>query len=93
VWFNRDENETWFGDGTSIIEKNFVQEHKDRTRERASEMANIQGRIITGIRPYIKGDGLGFFQRLSNNLIVSTGGAKNGTILAASHAIRLLEEL
>ena len=93
VFFNRGENETWFGDGTSIIEKNFTDEHRTRTRQRAKDMANIEGGIITGTRPYTKGNNLGVFEKLGNRLYVSTGGAKNGTILGATHGLQLLKGL
>jgi hypothetical protein len=56
-------------------------------------MAGIEGKIITGMRPYVKGDNLGLFARLGSKLFVSTGGAKNGTLLGADHALKLLKEL
>lgn len=76
-----------------ILEKNFTDEHRTRTRQRAKDMACIEGGIITGIRPYTKGNNLGVFEKLGNRLYVSTGGAKNGTILGATHGLQLLKEL
>lgn len=91
VWFNMGKDRTWFGDGTSIIEKNFSLEHQERTKERALTLAGIEGRMRTGARPYLKGGKLGLFEKLGSRLFVSSGGAKNGTILAAEHAVRLLK--
>ena len=93
VSFMRAPAEAWAGDGTSIIEKNFNQEHKDRTRQRVKDMAGFEGKLITGTRPYVKGDNLGLFAKLGDKLFVSTGGAKNGTILGADHALKLLKAL
>lgn len=93
VWFNRGKNETWFGDGTAIIKKNFNQEHKARTTERAESMAGITGDTVSGQRPYVAGKSGGLFEKLGNRLYVSTGGAKNGTILAAHNALQLLKAL
>lgn len=90
VWFSRERDETWFGDGTAILEKNFKPEHVDKTAERARDLASISGKTYTGYRPYIKGANNGLFEKLGNNLYVMTGGAKNGTILAAHQTLQLL---
>ena len=92
VWFNRGPNEIWFGDGTSIKKKNFTEEHIQRTAERAKTYAGLEGRSVAGIRPYVK-DKLGLYAKLSPKLYVLSGGAKNGTILAANHCVRLLNDL
>jgi hypothetical protein len=91
VWFNMGKDRSWFGDGTAIIEKNFSSEHQERTRERASTLAGIDGKMRTGSRPYLKGGKLGLFEKLGDRLFVSSGGAKNGTILAAEHSVRLMK--
>lgn len=92
VWFNRGAT-PWFGDGTAIIEKNFTQDHVDKTIKRAKDLANFSGKVITGKRPYMKGYNNGFFQKLGDKLYVSTGGAKNGTIIAAYNTIQLQNSL
>jgi hypothetical protein len=94
VWFNRDENEAWFGDGTAIVAKNFDRSHIDRTKNRSIEMARFYDiRSVSGQRPYVKTSSPGFFKKLGNNLFVSTGGAKNGTILAALQTLELLKSV
>lgn len=90
VWFNIAKDQVWFGDGTAILLKNFDQSHVDRTRDRAKELAGIEAEsMVSGIRPYVVGNSGGFFQKISDKLFVSTGGAKNGTILAANQALLL----
>lgn len=94
VWFNIAEDKVWFGDGTSILIKNFSAEHVARTKARAVDWAKLTPeKVVSGIRPYVVGNAGGFFQKISDKLFVTTGGAKNGTILAASQALALQTHL
>lgn len=93
VFFSRERNETWFGDGTAIIAKNYTEDHTVKSVQRAKDLANIVGDPLVGYRPYIKGKNNGLFEKLGNNLFVMTGGAKNGTILAASQTLQLLRSI
>lgn len=93
VWFNVDKDTQWFGDGTAILKKNFSKDHTDRTTERAKSLANIEGTLISGARPYMKGFNAGFFEKLGDNLYVTGSGAKNGTIVGANNALRLMAAL
>jgi hypothetical protein len=91
VWFNRGPNTKWFGDGTALIQKSFTEDAIQRTVSRAEELASItNGKVVSGMRPYTKGEKNGVFRILAKGLAVSTGGAKNGTILAANHALSVL---
>lgn len=90
VWFSRSDNETWFGDSTSILQKNYSEEHTDRTAQRALDIAKIYGKSVVGYRPYVKGTNDGVCEKLADKLYLSTGGAKNGTILSASNSLKLL---
>lgn len=92
VWFNRGKNMRWFGDGTALIKKSFTEEAVAKTLTRGMEMAGFpeDAEVVSGMRPYAKGEKNGVFRILAKGLAVSTGGAKNGTILAANHAIQAL---
>jgi hypothetical protein len=93
VFFSRERNETWFGDGTAIMAKNYTDEHTVKSVGRAKDLAKTTGTPLVGYRPYIKGLNNGLFEKLGNRLFVMTGGAKNGTILAASQTLQLLSSL
>jgi len=96
VSFNWKPDEVWFGDGTAILEKNWnTSERLDQSLERASKQGLTQDLdyALVGMRPYIKGHKNGYFKKLSDNLWVSSGGAKNGTILAAYQAKLFLQQL
>lgn len=92
VWFNRGANTKWFGDGTALIQKSFTADAVQRTMSRATDLAKFSGdcNIVSGMRPYTKGEKNGVFRVLARGLAVSTGGAKNGTILAANHALAVI---
>lgn len=93
VKFNITPAVTWFGDGTSILRKNFDDTRIEATVNRASKYGlKLPSRIIVGQRPYIEGE-KGYFRHILHNTWVSTGGAKNGTILAAYQAQQFLEAI
>jgi len=85
---------TWFGDGTSILRENFGDEHITRARERLPSLGLSPGAITdvrVGIRPAVKGQ-VGWFRRVGANCWVSTGGAKNGVVLAAAQALQFVKD-
>jgi hypothetical protein len=49
-------------------------------------------KVCIGARPYVVGHKAGYFEQVKPRLWVSTGGAKNGTVLAAWQAHRFLKE-
>lgn len=95
VMFNITPTFTWFGDGTSILKKNFgihrIEQSTDRAMKYGLSSKDLD-RIVVGQRPYVKGE-KGYFKQVDNNTWVSTGGAKNGTILAAYQAQQFLEAI
>lgn len=98
IAFNINEGEVWFGDGTSILQKNFVYSERFATAKmRAETFFGLKfkkgTRVDVGYRPYVKGYKAGYFSRVSENTWVSTGGAKNGTLLAAIQALKFLEAI
>jgi glycine/D-amino acid oxidase-like deaminating enzyme len=94
VWFNFGKNDAWFGDGTSILRKNFDQSLIDRTESRAMEFAKLESvKTTTGMRPYVDKHSGGYYSKLGDRLFVSTGGAKNGTALAAANCLQLIKDI
>lgn len=100
VAFNKDNKTVWMGDGTALIAKTWMLEGSDRveaTRARAASYfhLNVQTKVKVnqGARPYVEGHKAGYFARISPNTWVSTGGAKNGTVLAAWQAHQFVQEL
>lgn len=100
VAFNIDKRTVWMGDGTALIEPTWVKEGKTRvatTIDRAKSFFDLpvspSTRPIVGVRPYVEGHKAGFFQSVSKNVWVSTGGAKNGTALAAHQALQFVRSL
>jgi choline dehydrogenase-like flavoprotein len=101
VGFQLNKKEVWFGDGTALVAKTWDSEERPRvlkTRERAADMMGIssgalKGTVSIGARPYVEGHKSGYLEQLSPKLWVSTGGAKNGTVLAALQALRFVEAL
>lgn len=101
VAFNIDAKTVWMGDGTALIGKTWDSDGDTRvarTIGRANELFNLEAsasntRVIIGVRPYVEGHKAGYYARLHTNTWVSTGGAKNGTVLAAWHAFSFLKEL
>lgn len=95
VAFNIEPGVAWFGDGTAIKPENFAQVHIDRALKHAEEVGLYPSGLIesrVGIRPYVKGHA-GWFRQAGARCWVSTGGAKNGVVLAAVQALQFLEAL
>lgn len=103
VAFNMDKKTVWMGDGTALVASTWVKEQEERLRQTAARAAELFGlptevgskpvRAIVGVRPYVDGHKAGFFERVTANTWVSTGGAKNGTVLAAWQAHQFIKEL
>lgn len=100
VAFNIDRKTVWMGDGTALIEKTWRAEERDRlnaTIDRAKELfglpVNMGTHPVVGVRPYVEGHKAGYFEQVTKNLWISTGGAKNGTVLAAWQALRFVRNL
>ena len=102
VAFNMDKKSIWVGDGTALIQKTWEPEVDARvlkTQQRAKVMvghaldAKGKVKVIAGARPYVEGHKAGYLQRVSPKTWVSTGGAKNGTVLAAHQAYQFLKSL
>ena len=104
VMFNMTRNDVWFGDGTALIQKTWEAEFASRitsTKERAAHLLEakpnspevVGAKVTVGARPYVEGHKAGFYAKLAPRLFVSTGGAKNGTVLAALHALRFVRDL
>lgn len=92
--------EAWFGDGTALVEKTWMAQEEARisaTVQRflllhKSLIPQNQIKVRVGARPYAEGYKAGYFAQAGDKLWVSTGGAKNGTVLAAWQAWRFCEE-
>lgn len=98
VGFQLNKREVWFGDGTALIRKTWESERDVRIAATLKRGANMletpqaKHRVNVGARPYVEGHKAGYFDRVSPHTWVSTGGAKNGTVLAAVQAARFIEE-
>jgi len=101
VGFNIGRKEIWFGDGTALIQNTWMKEEAERiktTQERAAKMMGISPPLVKpkvhmGARPVVEGRKGGYLEQVSPKLWVSTGGAKNGTVLAALQAMMFVEAL
>lgn len=100
VAFNMDRKTVWMGDGTALLTSTWVKEQEGRLRQTADRAADLfdlpaanKARATVGVRPYVDGHKAGFLERVCANTWVSTGGAKNGTVLAAWQAHQFLKEL
>jgi glycine/D-amino acid oxidase-like deaminating enzyme len=99
VAFNLDKRRVWMGDGTALVSSTWDKEARERvqkTTARASELFGLPVNKAThniGARPYVEGHKAGFFAQVDSNVWVSTGGAKNGTVLAALQALQFLRVL
>jgi hypothetical protein len=91
IAFVRDPHLTFFSDGTA--EPDYTEDHERQTLARAAELG-LTGTPIRrywGRRPYTPGGPV--FSRLARRTWLATGGRKMGTILGASFARRLIEEI
>ena len=98
VAFNIDSNRVWVGDGTALKVGNLTDERLAQSTARARGVVTGDTKMSIGIRPYMPKSALGkapchlaFHQcpHTPNDLIVATGGAKNGTIAAGWAAYQI----
>lgn len=104
VAYQLNKREVWFGDGTALIERTWEKESKDRVARTVARGEDQIGgdvgvakpvfkrQVFIGARPYVEGHKAGYFRKVSPRVWVSTGGAKNGTVLAAVQAAQFIEE-
>lgn len=93
--FNYSKDKVWFGDGTTILEKNWdTEERTDAAVARARKLFKLSGECAycSRARPFVEGCKAGYFDRPFKNTWVSTGGAKNGTLIAAINALKFVRE-
>lgn len=94
VAYNINPKQVWFGDGSAILAHNWNSDRLEASRERAEETFGLKKGVWTvGQRPYVEGHKAGYFRKLAKRLYVSTGGAKNGVLLAAAQAAEFVEAL
>jgi glycine/D-amino acid oxidase-like deaminating enzyme len=91
IAFVRDAGTTFFSDGTA--ERQYLEEHDQQSLDRAAALGLTEQPVkrLWGQRPYTPGGPV--FLRISKRTWLATGGGKMGTILGASFARRLVEEL
>lgn len=84
----------WFGDGTAIKQTNWNNTYIRRSLDHAEDL-ELEEPMEThvGYRPYVKGHKEGYFQKAFENTWVSTGGGKNGLVLAAIQARKFVESI
>lgn len=97
VAVNLNKRTVWMGDGTALVQATWLKEEAARVKatvDRARELFGLHGKPIVnvGVRPYVEGHKAGYFAQRAVQTWVSTGGAKNGTVLAAWQAYRFLTE-
>lgn len=88
-------SQVWFGDGTAIKFKNFNEQKRVADSEQRALKHGLSNpeKINVGYRPYVKGHKNGYFSQVHENTWVSTGGGKNGIVLAAIQARQFLEAI
>ena len=91
------DTEVWFGDGTAIKVSRFWEPERVSASIKRAEshglFLNSLNKTNIGYRPYVKGYKNGYFARVYENTWVSTGGGKNGIVLATVQARKFWEEL
>lgn len=95
VCFEIEPGVTWFGDGTALLPDSWGPQHVERSLAHAEELGLSRWHLIetrVGLRPYVRGHS-GWFRRVGQRCWVSTGGAKNGVVLAAAQALEFLDAL
>ena len=93
VAFNRGDG-AWVSDGTSILDKNWTDDHVSRALGRCSPyLGSAVARPLQGIRPYSPGHKPCLLEQVQPGLWVASGGAKNGTLAAGWCASQLTERL
>lgn len=99
VAFNMTPKLVWMGDGTALIKNTWEKEQTQRVAETISrakkyfKLPEQQVKVFAGARPYMADYKAGFFEKVLPRVWVSTGGAKNGTALAALNAHRFVKGL
>src|SRR5690606_3724879 len=87
----------WFGDGTALVTGTWQREADERAKRtiaRAEDLFDLRGPVgRSGARPYVEGHKAGYFYKAAPRVWVSTGGAKNGTVLAAAQAAEFVRAL
>ncbi len=93
--FERDPGLTWFGDGTSILKDNWKDSRitDSRKRARTHGLTEAPAYVLVGHRPYCPEHRRGYFAQVYPQTWCVTGGAKNGTVLAAYYARKFLEAI
>lgn len=96
VMFSREQGMTWVGDGSAILSKNWNKARQDCILNRCQKAFGERVDPLKsefGLRPYMDGYKGGYLKEVMDGVWANTGGAKNGTIIAAIHATRLLSIL
>lgn len=98
VAFAQSPGRTWFGDGATLSEVTWAFQYQEREAalvQRAADLFDISGKatITSGARPSVVGHKAGYFAQVHEHTWVSTGGAKNGTVLAALQAALFVREI
>jgi hypothetical protein len=96
--YNLDKKHIWAGDGAAILEKNWdsvrIQLLCQRVAKLGLQPLLLKGsEVRVGKRPYVPGFKTGYFDWVYKNTWVSTGGAKNGLVLAAYRAKQFVEAI
>ena len=94
VGFKYSPTKVWIGDGTALMPQSWTSERELQCLDRChapvkGKLPKTKAHAVVGIRPYVRGHKLGVTKEVMNNIWVSTGGAKNGTVGAgyAAHVI------
>lgn len=98
VGFERETGKTWVGDGSAILHKNWTPDRVEQSRKRAQDAIGLKCLGLRfekqeGLRPYVEGHKAGYFAKVGERTWVSTGGAKNGTIIAAIQAKKFVDAI
>lgn len=81
----------YFGDSTAILDKNYCQDHVDKSLERAAKYGLTDVKeIVVGKRPMIHGSPYGQLIRREHSIVMN-GGGKNGMPAYAALSIRLCQ--
>lgn len=93
VGFNCSPTEFWVGDGTALVPTSLTEERLKKSIQRCGAAVGwptTKLRTTVGARPYApKAPKEGILERRDKGLVVATGGAKNGLILAGHAAWRV----
>lgn len=91
------DDKVWFGDGSAILEKNWNSEQRvSDALKRAQRHGLPESHLMAtnfGLRPYVEGHKNGYYMQYGKRTFVSTGGGKNGIVLAAIQAQRFWEDI